>query len=158
MSDFNLDDILLRWRVENGKLVKSKKWDAPYYQIVIPERLETLRILVLELKNLGKSKDFFTNSTRDKIVESFTPHRTSFKTHNGYEGFKTSSKADLNTVIEEIYLREEIFIRNTEKEKPSTDILPNIKIFDPSKITDRMPPIKRSGKTLNEILGIEDDE
>jgi hypothetical protein len=160
----NLDDTILRIRMEYGEIARSKKWDSEYYNVPISRRLEAFTALVRLIKDFyGKPADYFTNFTRGKIVSEFIPHKNSVKNYNGW---RQGAISHLNIAIMTVYSDDSLtdLEAGTPSVEAQAEILitgnPLIKIFDPTKLEHPMEPRLPRIKNMEmaELLGIEDDE
>jgi hypothetical protein len=147
MSDdqrpFNLDEFITKWRMKHGVLTKSRKWEADYYMIPVSQRFELFKILVEELRKVGKSRDWFTNTIKDNIVKLCIPVKKSV-TAESYNGFLTGTQRHLNEAIIAVFDAAEL-AKSTENEMP--DFVP-----DPEKdkdiVRDTLDP------EMAELLGL----
>lgn len=123
---FDLTRLLDNLKRIHGTLTRSKKWGSEYYLIPISERFNFLQILVQELKDSGKTEEYFNNSVRDRIVEVCIPHEKSVNPQS-YAMFKKGTQEHLRMAIAEIY--------STMPKAPTREKAFS-KEFDPSTIKD----------------------
>lgn len=149
---FNLERILDRWKQEYGTLRKSVKWDSSYYSIPISERFDLLKILVSQISDRGKTRDFFIQTTKDKIIDASIPPERVVGSQS-HKQFKRMTLQHLNMAITAIYdVREEVpavKVKEAEQDKSVTEPTDpterkidwsKAKEFDPSTIPDSIDP------------------
>lgn len=141
---FNLEAIVERWQQKYGQKTTAKTSGDIYYQIPIPRRYELLLILVLEIKALGKPKDFFTNSTRDRIVNEIIP-RGKRMDRSTIDGFRGATRKSLNFVILEVYSSEDSseFQKEYVQEEPKKS---------PKKIHDKTKYMHIDEPPVNDVI------
>jgi hypothetical protein len=117
-----------------------------------------LTILVLQIKSLGKPRDFFTNSRRDDIVKEIIP-RGRHLPKSTIDGFRIATKKMLNWVIEESYPDDENDIKIDIKQEQSIIETPKpiIKKHDKSnyKNIDEPPVLDVLDEEMAELLGLD---
>lgn len=148
---FDLDRLLLLWKQEYGTLVKSKKWQAEYYQIPVHERFELFKKLVWQIKEAGKPEEYFSSSQRqDQIIDQCVPHKSSVSP-SSLKSFVDGSRRHLIMAVLEVYKEKKEEVKKAPVEKAFT------KEFDPNSIEDDEPKAEEIvDPEMAELLGYND--
>lgn len=161
-SSFNLKNIITNFQANYCPWVKGKKSGFDYPQVPINRRKELLTILVLQIKEHGKPKDFFTNSRRDEIVKEITPPKESGLPKSTLDGFKNCTRKSLDWVIELCYNEKSVIESSTIESLKEENINKNvIKLFDPNRFKDRAdkePPVEDIlDEEMAKLLGLDEE-
>lgn len=164
-SPFNLKQIITNFQANYCTWVTAEKSGCQYPQVEIPKRKELITILVLKIKDCGKPKEFFTNSTRDEIVKEIIPPKESGLKPKTINGFKVCTRKMLDWVIELCYNeKSNITLKDAEGAVQESNKVDenkksiSIKLFDPDKFKnreDKEPPVEDIlDEEMAELLGL----
>jgi len=153
-TPFNLEEQIEIWLQQYGvEATANNRHAASYFRIEVKYRFELLKVLVKKLRALGKEKEYFNTTTKDKIVEAIIPVKGSVPTQT-YNGFKLGAHKHLNSAITAVFSEEEIAVREdvsipktTETEKE-----PEREIFVPKPVKEEKDYI--FDDDLSDILGL----
>lgn len=98
---FNFEDILDRWKRDYGTPRNGKKYGNEYDSIPIRERRELYKILVREIKEAGKDKDYFTNTKREEIITHSIPSAKAVR--GTHAEWKMCARNDLRAAIVAVF-------------------------------------------------------
>jgi hypothetical protein len=110
--------------------------------------------LVRAIRDVGKPKEYFANTTCDKIVENLIPAEKSVKSAQAYAFWKKCTRDHLKMAVIEVYSAP---LKEKEEEVVVPAEEPFSKEFDRSKIKDDMVTTDVVDPEMAALLGYDDE-